>query len=417
MERGMNDLPAHSIYSASGAHRWTACPGSVAATAALPEVPSSYAQEGTACHAVASLCLTEKQDAIEYVGRTVEGIEIDEDHAVAIQVYLDAIRDDQKLTKGKLLIEQKFHLKDVHPQFFGTADCVRWGTDDVLTVYDAKFGKGEIVEVKRPNGHPNIQLGFYALGALYHLMKVANAAALENLNKVQLVVVQPRAWHRDGPVRRATFPVEAIFKIETELLAAVRRCEKPNPALITGPHCRFCRAAGTCPALRDKALHEAQLAFSEDADMVLKGVPPSPASLTPEQLSHVLSAADLLDDWLSAVRAHADVVAEKGKIPGWKLIAKQARRKWAMEEDKVAFDLMYDFDLDEDMVYETKLKSPAQVEKLLKPADRASSAFKRMCPAVSSGLTLVRDSNPRLEVVPAQAAYDDGTSTPEDQEW
>jgi hypothetical protein len=410
----MNDLPAHSKYGASSAHRWTACPGSVAATALLPETPSPYAQEGTACHTVAALCLNGKQDAIEYVGRTVDGIEIDDELAVAIQVYLDAIRND-KGKRGKQLVEKKFHIKEIHPQFFGTADCVRWGGGDtVLRVYDAKFGKGEIVEVMRPDGKPNLQLAFYALGAIYELGREGDA--LKGINYVELVIVQPRAWHRDGPVRRATFTLQAVFDVETELRAAVRRCEKPNPALVTGPHCRFCRAAGTCPALRDRALAEAQLAFSDDA-MVLSGIPPHPTSLTPDQLSRVLFAADQLDEWLTAVRAYAHAVAEKGKIPGWKLVPKQARRKWAMEEDRVAADLMYYFDLDEDLLYETKLKSPAQVEKLLKPADRQFGGFKLMCPAVSSGLTLVRDTNPRLEVVPSQVTYGDGTSTAEGEEW
>jgi hypothetical protein len=151
--------------------------------------------------------------------------------------------------------------------------------------------------------------------------------------------------------------------------------------------------------------------------MVLSGIPPHPTSLTPDQLSRVLFAADQLDEWLTAVRAYAHAVAEKGKIPGWKLVPKQARRKWAMEEDRVAADLMYYFDLDEDLLYETKLKSPAQVEKLLKPADRQFGGFKLMCPAVSSGLTLVRDTNPRLEVVPSQVTYGDGTSTAEGEEW
>ena len=68
-------------------------------------------------------------------------------------------------------------------------------------------------------------------------------------------------------------------------------------------------------------------------------------------------------------------------------------------------------------MYDAKLKSPAQMEKLLSPADRKSDAFKALCPPVSSGLTLVRDTNPRPEVVPATLAFDDGLSTGEDAEW
>ena len=97
-------------------------------------------------------------------------------------------------------------------------------------------------------------------------------------------------------------------------------------------------------------------------------------------------------------------------------MAKQARRKW-VDEDAAATDLMYRFELDEDQVYDTRMKSPAQIEKLLKPSERASAAFKNLCPAVSSGLVLVQDTSPRLEVVPSQVAYDDGTSTGEDEPW
>ena len=151
--------------------------------------------------------------------------------------------------------------------------------------------------------------------------------------------------------------------------------------------------------------------------MELIGKPPHPMTLTPIQLASVLHAADLLDNWLEEVRAYAHAVAEKEKIPGWKLVQKQARRKWILDDDKTGNELVYCFDLDEDQIYETKLKSPAQIEKLMRPADRASVAFKNMCPAVSSGLTPVKDSNPRLEVVPIQVTYGDGTSTSEDEEW
>jgi hypothetical protein len=413
----MNDLPAHSIYSASGAHRWTVCPGSVAAQAAIPIKPSTpYAEEGTALHEVAAICLQQDQDAVEFVDRVVRGIEITEDHATAVQLYLDTIRHDKTETSGKLLIEHKFHIKELHPQFFGTADCVRWGKDDILSVYDAKFGKGEIVEVQRPDGRPNIQLGFYALGALHELQDVS-WTDFDKIQTVELVVIQPRAWHQDGPVRRVMFPFEAIVEIGEELLAAVWECEKPNPALRAGTHCRFCLAAGNCPEFRRAALATANLDFSDDVHMDITGTSPAPASLTPKQLANVLYAAAELETWITAVRAHAHRIIENGTtIPGWKLVAKQGRRKWA-DEEAAAFDLMYGFGLGETDIYERKLKSPAQAEKLLSKADRASKEFIDLCPSVSTGLTLVQSTNPRPEIVPSQVAYNDGTATEEGTEW
>ena len=41
-------MTAHAKLSASGAHRWMACPGSVAAEEGFPDNTSSFAEEGTA---------------------------------------------------------------------------------------------------------------------------------------------------------------------------------------------------------------------------------------------------------------------------------------------------------------------------------------------------------------------------------
>ena len=411
----MEQLPVHSVYGASGAHRWTVCPGSVRLAGPMKEDPSSYAQEGTAMHTVAAACLNGDQDAIEWTGRMVDGIEIDEEHAVAIQVYLDTIRRDMLRDGGKILVEQKFQLKEWDEAFFGTADCVRFGQENshLLTVYDAKFGAGEIVEVTRPDGRPNIQLGFYALGAIHELRKLLRQIGAM---RIELVVCQPRAWHRDGPVRRKIFNLAEIEAIGDELLGAMQICMKPDAPLIAGTHCKFCKAAGTCPELRRFSLAAASLEFSDDAGMELMGKVPDPVNMTPQQIANVLYAADVFETWLNAVRARAHVMAEQQGVPGWKLVAKQGRRKWT-DEEKAANALIYDFGIDEDLIYDTKMKSPAQVEKLLTPKDRKNEEFVSLCPSVSSGLTLVRDTNPRLEVVPLKVAYDDGTSTAEGTEW
>lgn len=43
----------HSIYSASGAHRWMACPPSALLEQQFPSETSSFAEEGTAAHDLA----------------------------------------------------------------------------------------------------------------------------------------------------------------------------------------------------------------------------------------------------------------------------------------------------------------------------------------------------------------------------
>lgn len=403
----------HSVFGASGAHRWTVCHGSIAAQCGLPDDKSPYAQEGTALHAVAALCLTNGQDAIEYAGRIVEEVEIDEEHCEAVQAYLDEVRKGA----GELFIETRFHLKHLHSLFFGTADAVRI-EGDTVTVYDAKFGRGKIVEVMEyvpgSDGHtPNLQLAYYALGAL------SGIPDKSKIKRVTLVVVQPRAYHKHGPVRSGSFTVKEIMAVGPLLVAAARECEKPNASRIAGDHCTFCKAAGQCKTLRQLALDAAQLDFDDEVGMKKDygERTANPVNMTDAELSRTLDAIDVIEDWIKACRAHAHVIAGTASgLAGWKLVAKQARRKWS-DETAVVNELCFGFGLDEGSIYARKLLSPTQVEKLLPPTERKSEAFKALCPAVSSGSTLVRADSPRPELKPVQADFDDGLSTADDAEW
>jgi Protein of unknown function (DUF2800) len=388
----------HSPYGGSGAHRWTVCFGSINAQKGLPDDESPFAKEGTAGHAVGATCLESGQDAIEFAGRTVEGVEIDESVAEGLQVYLDTIRADQKERGGKLLIETKFHLSHLHPLFYGTADCVRIGTDGIMSVYDLKLGRGKIVEVTEHGGtRPNLQLAYYALGAMH-----ARAAQMKSLkiSRVELVVVQPRAWHKDGPVRRATFLASELELVATRLVEAARLCEAPGAPRVAGDHCTFCKAAPTCKTLRDFAFDAAQLDFERIGEKTV-----NPLTLTDAELAKTLDAIDVIETWISAVRAHAHILAGTANgLPGWKLVDKQARRKWE-DEVKAASELCFAFGLDEGSIYDRKLLSPAQVEKLLSPTERKTDAFKVLCPARSSGSTLVRADNPRPERKPVDVDF------------
>jgi Protein of unknown function (DUF2800) len=411
----------HSRFGASSAHRWTVCHGSIAAQADKPNENSSFAIEGTACHTVAGLCLEGNQDAIEYVGRMIavedaESVEFDEhDHAEGVQVYLDTIRGDEATRGGKLHVEVLFHLKALHPDFWGTADCVRLGSDGILSVYDLKMGRGkivEVVEVKDGVRKINKQLGFYALGALaYFDNKISDD------KQVELVVVQPRAAHRDGCVRRAVCTVGELKALGRELVAAANKCREPNPALVAGDHCTFCKAAATCPALRSLAMDTAQLDFDDDTGVARDAFGnikmPEPMDLTPQQLANVLDATEVIDAWIKSVRFHAQLVANGGHPPtGWKLVNRQARRKWK-DEAKAASDLCLVFGLDESSIMSHKLKSPAQVEKLLPKPERETLQKSNLYSADSSGTTLVRESDKRSEAQPAsQADFDDGVSDP-----
>jgi len=189
-------------------------------------------------------------------------------------------------------------------------------------------------------------------------------------------------------VRSETISAMDLLEWTADLRRAARATEAPDAPVNAGEWCTFCPAAGTCPALRDKALESAMADF---AGAVIK-VPADPGVLTPEQMARLLDASDLIDKWLAAVRAHALHLAESGgTVPGYKLVDKRATRKW--RDDGAAPQLLSGLGLDQDDIFDRKLRSPAQVEKLLpkeKRGDLAALVVKE-----SSGVNLVRDDDAR----------------------
>jgi len=128
-------MAAHSRLGASSASRWFACPGSVKLSGRVTETApvSVYAAEGTAAHALAEICLRGKHEADEMIGRTVEGFEVDEGMAEAVQVYLDTVRDLLFMAgDSDLSIETRINLTHLHPDLWGTLDTSLYTADGAL---------------------------------------------------------------------------------------------------------------------------------------------------------------------------------------------------------------------------------------------------------------------------------------------
>jgi hypothetical protein len=273
----------------------------------------------------------------------------------------------------------KFRMTDLHSMFWGTSDAVLITLNRNMMVYDLKMGRGQIVEVRDTKDNLNAQLAFYALGALHN--------AKQPINRIELVLVQPRGWHRDGPVRRTHAHHGELHTFRDKLLKAAAECEKPDAKLVPGNHCRFCIALAECPAVADKAFDTVQSDYA------------NPALLSVKKLAEALAAIDLIEEWIAAVRTHAHAIAAGPEgLPGWKLVDKQGRRRW-IDEKRVERELRYVWGLDDTDIFETSLKSPAQVEKLLLPKFRKNPDFRALCPSIPSGKTLVRSDNPHPEAM------------------
>lgn len=372
---------AHAELGASVAGRWMNCPGSIQLSRAVPIPPtSSFAQEGTAAHALGELVLRRAVDTDTFVGITLEGIEVTEEMANHVDLYTAFCRG---LMQGGYEghIERKFTLAALHPPgpMFGTADFVGYNpAERTLHVVDLKYGQGVVVEAKG-----NKQLRYYALGAALSMPTGTP------IDRVRMTIVQPRAAHPDGMIRTDEILFAELLDFTIELLDAARATTAPDAPLVPGSWCRFCPASGMCPAQRDRAQEIAQVEF---AAMPLD-VPPDPSTLPPEVFADILGKLHVLEDWAASMRAQALAKLERGEeVPGFKLVARRATRSWVDDSETAQWLAAQGREPDE--IFTQKVKSPAQIEKLVGkknlPADLVTKK--------SSGYSMVPAHDPRPPV-------------------
>ena len=382
-------MTQHSTLSASSSHRWLACPGSVAAVRGMPHRDTVYAAEGTAAHLLAARCLTTSKNSREFIGSVIpvgsNEFRVTEEMADAVQMYLDVIREDiAKAGPGAdLYIEHRFNLDHLYPGMYGTNDALLAQQFGVLRVYDYKHGAGVSVDVI-----DNPQLMYYALGAIKDGI----------YEDVELVIVQPRADHPDGPVRRQMLSVGELTRWADEVLVpGAEAASDPNAPLRTGEHCRFCDALAVCPAQQEQALTVARQVFEAQP----KPLPP-PEALPEITLHRVLMVSNQVTAWLASVRDYARGLLESGEAApediGFKLVNGRLTRSWADEDSAAAAIEAAGID-----PFNHKLKSPAAIEKEL----TGSPAFGSISQLIKSerGVQMVPLSDKRAAVNPLTRVF------------
>lgn len=357
-----------SIVGGSTAKRVISCPGSVALVQQMPPKPSSkYADEGTLLHNVIAEILTTDRTPESYLGTVYEGITLDQDLIDAkLRPALDALNDIDPDKTMDYMVEQVVGFGDRLPGVFGSADLIgRLG--DRAIVLDWKFGSGVAVDVEE-----NAQAMFYAAAAM---RTEATAWAFEGATEIECIIVQPPS------VKRWVTPFDRIAQFERELLIAVKTAQLPDAPLSFGDHCRWCAAKPVCPQMTGAVERALQTTID---------------NLDPPTIATYLKNADMLEQWITDLRALALQLLESGaKLPDYKLVAKRAIRSWT-DEDKAKVAL-FAFGLTESEVLETSVISPAKAEKALKKRKQALPGD--LVVAISSGNTLASADDPRPEVM------------------
>ena len=326
---------AHALLSASSAHRWLECPPSAVANEAYPDQDTTFAHEGTLAHEVAEFMVRNGyyNHKGAQAGVTVEMVE-------CAKEYADYIEEQKKSNDAIVLLEQRVDFSPWVPDGFGTCDCIII-QEETLTIIDYKYGQGVMVSAT-----DNPQMKLYALGAMN------DYGIAMDVKKVELHIFQPRL----NNVSTDTFTVEELMEwAEKTVKPTAEKAIQGKGKYAPGEHCRFCQHGGKCRALTKLC--------TEYLDT--HGLRVALPVLAPHEVADVLRMEPMVTLWLKKVKEQAmTTLMSGGELPGYKLVeGRLGIRKW--KNDQTVLDLLKGAGYREDEITETKVLSPAQMDKAI----------------------------------------------------
>jgi len=359
----------HLKYGGSTATRTLACPGWVEKSAHLPPRPAGQAAiDGSMHHMVQELCQREGTTPADNLGAvytedTTARVFGDDDLDLSWIAYNATNKLLDELDIDELMVEPFVQL--IPDVAGGSIDLLGLSRDrSTILVLDYKFGRGA---VKVEN---NAQHSLYTLSAMWDK---STADMFYNTTRIVFAIVQPQL-SRDAQLWETNR--DAMEDFDHNFRAAMKATHL-NP----GDHCRYCPAEAYCEAKRTRVL--------------------ASNLLGKDDLQNLQAAANMVDEvsaWVAAVREEMYLQMSRGvALEGWKVVDKVARRTWINESDAIK-GLMKGRKLTKADIHETKLMSPAQIEKLVKKV-KLDIELTHYVETVSSGTTMAPATDRREAVV------------------
>jgi hypothetical protein len=135
-------------------------------------------------------------------------------------------------------------------------------TTKTALVNDWKFGSTETDDPEI-----NWQVLTYAAGWVAELLKLGH-----EVEAVELVVIQPKAWKADDKMRSFTMPVKDVRANALKILDGVKLAKMPNaPRIPSDKACQFCAFKEQCPEKQGLLKQEKAQKTAERQELVASG--------------------------------------------------------------------------------------------------------------------------------------------------
>lgn len=328
-------MVAHSIIPPSSAGIWGkpgGCTGWVLMAQLYPQTEETEeSKEGSASHWVGADILISylNGDQIrvgsDYVGQVCpeNGVVITEVMIEGAELY---VRDILKVCNERgllraLHIEERVACPAIHELSFGTPDC--WIYDakaHELFIWDYKFGF-LVVEAFE---------NWQSLNYLDGIVEQLGFKGIQDQDlKITVRICQPRALHRDGPIREWKITGGALRGYTNILRANAAEALGPNAVCRTGSHCRDCPGRHACEA-----------ALTAGAQLFEAASAPVPVDISDHALAVQAALVERAYAHLKSLRTayHAQIEGKAragAVVPGWTTEPTFGKEKWTRPVEEI----------------------------------------------------------------------------------
>ena len=322
----MGDPSGHALVAPSGLNLTKACAASLLLQFMAPPLPDTDEEaEGTAAHHHAVQWAMGREmprgTRFKLNGREWE-VDVDMENGSRLFAYHCV-----KGFRGRY--EDPVGMPTIHAQCHGTPDYwAAYSAGDggiVSAISDAEEAIRRVIEIHVKDykyGHryvdpfENWQLLAYAIGVCIRLGLTDPDVV------IVLVIIQPRAYHADGPVKEWRITLGDLFRYGDKIRERVEQALSADAPATVGGHCLDCKARHLCKTLQHGAMHVVDFAgIGEAVDM------PTEALAVEARIMH--DAMKILEARYEGLKAQIDAMIRSGKpVPYWVLADGRSKLDW-----------------------------------------------------------------------------------------
>lgn len=312
-------MSEHAFLPPSGASTWVKCHAAPLMWREFPSVETVESREGTAAHWAWAELFEGREIDVGLVAPN--GVVLTDEMCRGARMYVAVVQDVVFKAAEKVVVnpvhEKTMPIPRVHSGNWGTPDtwidARHW--NNTIYLFDYKFGH-KYVEV-----FENWQLIDYAAGIMDEL---GIDGAQDQHTFFEFVIVQPRNYHRDGPIRKMRLRASELRGPINILRMAADQATGPDPSYTVNEECRYCSARHACQPYQREAHNAAKLS-QQSTPLEL---PPDAAG---RELTMLTAAAAALNGRIDGLRDQVEQALNSGQsVPGWTINHPPGRLGWSV---------------------------------------------------------------------------------------